>query len=84
MKPWFVYIIRCRDGTLYTGVTTDLKRRLKEHNGGKGARYTRSRLPVKLLYAEPCGNRSLALVREYEIKSLPKNKKGLLAKRGGP
>lgn len=81
---WFVYILQCNDGTLYTGITNDVERRVQQHNDGKGARYTRTRRPVKLLYMETCEGRSHALIREYKIKSLPKNKKGLLVSRGGP
>lgn len=69
---WFVYILRCADGTLYTGITTDLARRVKEHNTGKaGARYTRSRRPVVLVYSEAVENRSEASKREHAIKKLP-------------
>ena len=69
----FVYILECADGTLYTGYTTDVARRLMEHTtgrGGKGARYTAARLPVRLRYSEVCPTRSLALKREAEIKKL--------------
>lgn len=74
-KPsWFVYLLRCADNTLYTGITTDLKRRLDEHNGennsNKGARYTRHRRPVVLVYSEALSNRSCASQREYAIKQL--------------
>lgn len=69
---WFVYILRCADGTLYTGITTDLARRVEEHNTGKaGARYTRSRRPVVLVYSEVVENRSEASKREHAIKKLP-------------
>ena len=70
MKPWFVYILRCRDGTLYTGITTDLGRRIEEHNAGKapGARYTRSRRPVALAYVEEAASRAAACRRETAIK----------------
>ncbi len=69
---WSVYMLRCADGTLYTGITTDLSRRLAEHNGegGPGARYTRSRRPVVLAYAEPATDRAAALRREAAIKRL--------------
>ncbi len=70
-SPWFTYIIRCSDETLYTGVTTDLTRRLTEHNSPKGgARYTRTRQPVQLVFAENMASRSLACRREYAIKQL--------------
>lgn len=68
---WFVYILRCADNTLYTGITTDLTRRIQEHNNGKaGARYTRSRRPVTLVYSESATNRSDASKREHAIKKL--------------
>lgn len=67
---WTLYLLRCRDGTLYTGVTTDLPRRLAEHRRGSASRYTRSRRPVTLVYAEACGGRSAALRREAAVKRL--------------
>lgn len=68
---WTVYILRCSDGSLYTGVTTDLTRRLQEHNfAANGARYTRSRRPVHLVHAEIAANRSAACRREYQLKQL--------------
>ena len=73
-STWFVYLLRCADNTLYTGITTDLNRRLDEHNGktstNKGARYTRSRRPVCLVYSETLANRASASQREYAIKKL--------------
>jgi putative endonuclease len=69
---WFVYILRCADLTLYTGITTDVERRLAEHNAGTGARYTRARLPVELIHAEPAADRSSASRREAAIKRLPR------------
>lgn len=71
----YIYIVKCKDGTLYTGYTTDIKRRLKEHNSGKGAKYTRGRCPVKLKYQEVFDSRSQAQKREYQIKKLPRKKK---------
>ncbi len=69
--PWYTYIVRCNDETLYTGVTTDLARRLAEHNSARGgARYTRTRQPVQLMFAEKLASRSLACRREYIIKKL--------------
>lgn len=68
---WQVYLLRCADGTLYTGITTDLSRRVAEHNAGRGARYTRSRLPAELVYAEPAADRAAAQRREYAIRRLP-------------
>ena len=69
---YYVYLLRCADGTLYTGFTNDLARRLAAHNAGKGAKYTRSRLPVELIYQEPAADRSAALRREAALKKLPK------------
>ena len=71
-----VYIVECSDNTLYTGITTNLDRRINEHNGSKlGAKYTRSRRPVKLVYSRFVGTRSDALKEEYRIKKLSKNEK---------
>jgi putative endonuclease len=77
---WYVYIISCSDNSLYTGITTDIPRRLDEHNSGKGGNYTRARLPVKLMYKETCSTRSLALKREFRIKCLARDKKLALIK----
>ena len=74
-EPWFLYILQCKDGTLYTGITKDIDRRCKMHNDGKGASYTRTRRPVVLLYRENCVSRTQALVRECQIKSYPREKK---------
>ena len=71
MTEWFVYILRCADNSLYTGVATDVDARLATHNAGKGAKYTRGRLPVKLVYCEVANGRSAALKREIAIKRLP-------------
>jgi putative endonuclease len=70
VKTWSVYILRCRDGTLYTGVAVDLQRRLAAHQRGSAAKYTRSRRPVALAYEEPQPNRSQALKREAELRRL--------------
>jgi putative endonuclease len=75
MKNWQVYILRCGDGTLYTGITNDLEQRLKAHNEKRGARYTRTRLPVTLVYQEEAASRSQASRREITIKKLPRHKK---------
>ena len=73
---WFLYVVQCSDGTLYTGVTTDIERRLREHNGSKrGAKYTRSRRPVKLVYVKDCRDKFEALREEYKFKSLPRKEK---------
>lgn len=69
-QGWFLYILKCRDNTLYTGITNDLSRRLTQHNNGTASRYTRSRLPVRLVYQEPCRGRSSALKKEYKLKQL--------------
>ncbi len=78
---WFVYILRCADGTLYTGVTLDLARRHRQHNAGTASRYTRSRLPTKLVYREAQATRSAALKREYAIKALTRREKQILIRR---
>jgi putative endonuclease len=72
---WTVYVLRCGDGTLYTGVTTDLERRLREHRAGTGARYTRARGPFTLVYQERYAERSSALAREWAIKRLTRRAK---------
>ena len=82
--PWFVYVLRCRDGTLYTGATTDVARRLAQHNAGRGAAYTRARRPVELAHAEPASDRGAALRRECEIKALPREGKLALLGAAGP
>lgn len=80
---WFVYIARCADGSLYTGVARDVERRLAQHNAGRGAKYTRSRGPVTLFYQEPCDDRSGALRREAEIRRLTRSGKLALSIEGG-
>jgi UV DNA damage endonuclease len=75
---WFVYILRCADGTLYTGITTDLTRRLRQHNAGTASRYTRGRLPATLVYQEFQASRGQALRREATIKALPRVRKEAL------
>ena len=82
-KPYYVYIVRCRDQSLYTGITTNVNRRLKEHNeGNAGAKYTLHRRPVDLVYTEEAASRSEALKREYQIRKLPARKKKQLTKDG--
>ena len=71
----YCYILECADGTYYTGWTTDPERRMNQHNKGTGARYTRTRLPVKLVYVEPQPDKISALKRERAIKALPRKKK---------
>ncbi len=75
---FFVYILRCNDNTLYTGWTTDLNKRLKCHNSGKGAKYTRCRLPVEIVHYENLPDKSSALKRECEIKKLSRAEKLIL------
>ena len=72
---FYVYMVRCADGTFYTGYTTNVNRRVDMHNKGKGARYTRSRLPVELLYQETFPTKTEALRREYEVKQLTREQK---------
>ncbi len=72
---WFVYILRCSDDTLYTGITNNLERRIKQHNEGKGAKYTRGRGPVTLVKSIECATKSEALKLEYKIKQLPREEK---------
>ncbi len=78
---YWVYILRCADGTLYTGCTNDLSRRLAAHNAGKGAKYTRSRRPVELVYREEVPDKSAALRRETAIKGLSRGEKLALIQR---
>src|SRR5512139_1975917 len=82
-KDWSVYILRCGDGSLYTGIAKDVGARVKQHNEGRGATYTRTRLPVKLLYQEDALTRSEALVREAQIKAMPRSKKEEIIFRAG-
>jgi putative endonuclease len=78
---WYVYILKCNDNTLYTGVTTDVQRRFKEHKEGKtGAKYTRGRFPLEIAYEETCPSRSEAQVREAQIKKLTRSEKLVLIK----
>ncbi len=78
---WIVYILQCADGTLYTGITNDLDRRMAEHEAGQGAKYTRGRGPFQLVYNEVCEDRGQASKREFEIKSLNREQKlGLISR----
>jgi len=72
---WVVYVLRCKTGQLYTGCTTDLERRVREHNSGTGSKFTRSRLPVTVVYTEQLGGRSEALRRERAIKAMKTREK---------
>lgn len=78
----YVYILKCADGTLYTGWTTDLEHRLRMHNEGRGAKYTRSRRPVQLVYSEACPDKNAALSREAAVKKLSRAQKLRLIERG--
>ncbi len=77
---WHVYVVRCADTTLYTGIATDLHARIAQHNAGRGAKYTQSRCPVTLVYQETVANRGAALRREHQIKRLaPQAKQALVS-----
>jgi putative endonuclease len=77
---YFLYILECADCSLYTGITTDVSRRFEEHKAGTGARYTKSHVPVRIVYVEGCGDRSAAQIREAEIKKWSREKKRLFLK----
>lgn len=79
-KSWKLYILRCGDGSLYTGITTDVEARLEAHRTGKGAKYTRGRGPLEVVYTEQCASKSDALKRERQIKALPREEKRKLCK----
>lgn len=74
-SQWFVYIAKCADGSLYCGSTTEVKKRIETHNSGKGAKYTKSRLPVRLAWFAPAKSRSDALRKEHDIKKMPRKEK---------
>ena len=74
-KKWYLYVLRCGDGTLYTGITTDVQARFAQHQAGKGAKYTRGRGPLELVYREQCEDHSHALKRELAVKSMTKEEK---------
>ncbi len=74
-KDWAVYILHCEDGSLYTGIAKDVQARVKQHSEGRGAIYTRTRLPVKLIYQQEGLTHSKALIREAQIKAMPRSKK---------
>lgn len=80
-KPWMVYIVECKDGSFYTGITNDIERRQLQHNEGTASRYTRSRRPVILRYQEMCGDRSQALIRECSLRLLSRKEKEELVNR---
>ena len=77
-EQWYCYVLQCADGTLYTGITNDVAKRIATHNSGKGSKYTRSRLPVVVVYSEPHPDRATASKREAEIKQLPRAEKLVL------
>ncbi len=77
-EKWFVYLLRCADGSLYTGIAKDVDRRCRQHNAGTASRYTRSRLPIALAYQEVHRSRSAALKREAAVKALSKQAKEAL------
>jgi putative endonuclease len=79
MGAWFVYVVRCNDGTLYTGISRNVDARIAKHNAGKGARYTRGRGPVAIVHQERKSSQAAALRREAAIKALPREKKIALA-----
>ena len=83
-SKWYVYILRCADQTLYTGITNRLQQRLRAHNAGKGAKYTKNRRPVELAYYEEFATKEEAMSREYAIKQLTRRKKEELIKKGHP
>ena len=74
-KAWFVYIVRCRDGKLYTGISNDIDKRVVAHNKGRGCRFTKYRYPVKLIYKEECGTKSAARKRELKIQDFTRSRK---------
>ena len=84
LRTWFVYLLRCADGSLYTGITNDVPRRFKQHNAGTASRYTRSRLPVVLVYQEAQASRSHALKRELAIKGFSRQEKESMIRVAGP
>lgn len=77
---WYLYILRCKDGTLYTGIAVDVQARLEQHRCGKGAKYTRGRSPLELVYTEQCATHSDALKREIAVKRLNRAEKEILIK----
>lgn len=80
---WHLYMIRCRDGSLYTGIATDVARRFTEHKAGKGAKYLRGRGPIELVFQKRIGHRGAALKAEHRVKRLPKHKKEALVQSNG-
>jgi len=83
VNAWFVYILRCSDGSLYTGITTNMERRVEQHNAGTAPRYTRSRRPVRVAYRETHVSRSLASKREWAVKAMRRSEKESVIRQGG-
>ncbi len=83
-QSWYVYLLRCGDGTLYCGIALDVQARLQAHRAGTGAKYTRGRSPLELVYSEACGSKGAALVRERAIKAMPRARKAALGVSGPP
>ena len=81
-KCWYVYILRCGDGTFYTGIALDVQARLKVHRSGKGAKYTRGRGPLEVVYTEGCPDKGMALKRELAIKAMSREEKQILIQSG--
>jgi len=79
-EPWFVYLVQCSDGSLYTGITNNLDRRVAAHNAGVASKYTRARRPVKLVHHEQCESRQQALIRECAIKLMSREQKTVLVR----
>ena len=82
MPDWYVYMLRCRDGSLYTGIATDVERRLADHLASKGAKYLRGRGPLKLVFSKKVGEKGQALKVELQVKRLSRHKKEALIKTG--
>ena len=82
MPDWYLYMIRCRDGSLYTGIATDVETRLADHRANKGAKYLRGRGPLKLVFKKQIGEKGRALKAEHKLKRLPKHKKEALIRTG--
>ena len=82
MPEWYVYILKCRDGSLYTGIATDVERRLADHTANKGSKYLRGRGPLKVVFKKQVGKKGQALQVEQKIKRLPRHKKEALVKTG--
>ena len=82
MPDWYLYMVRCRDGSLYTGIATDVESRLADHRAKKGAKYLRGRGPLKLVFKRQIGKKGQALKVERKVKNLPKHKKEALIKTG--